>query len=52
VTEPRERRFEREQVVAALLEDADGLPRRREHIGRRRASRAGAHHDDVELSHR
>ena len=52
VAEPVEGRHQREEVVAALLEDADRLPGGGEHVGRGGTSRPGTDHDDVELRHR
>ena len=51
VAQRRERRFQREQMVAPLLEEAHGLPRVGERLGRGRAARPGPDDDDVELRH-
>jgi hypothetical protein len=52
VAEALEGRVEREQVVAAFLEDADRAAFLGEHIGRGGAARPRTDDDDVEVRHR
>jgi hypothetical protein len=52
LAEPVVGRLEREQVVAALLQDAHGPTGLGEHVGRGAAAGPGADDDDVEVRHR